>query len=112
MKQEGACAGAFSRPYGPQVPPPEQVRPVLQALPLQHRSVLPPQAAQVRGPPPAAGGQVSPSAVQKAPPPPPPVPVQHGSPDPPQPPASPMQAPASHTPLLLGQSAFSAMQVP
>ena len=113
MKQEDARAGVLSRHYGPQVPPPppEQVRPVSQTPPLQHRWVLPPQAPQVLAAPPVAGRQVILSAVQNGPPP-PPVPVQHGSPDPPQPPASPMQAPASHTPLLLGQSAFSATQVP
>jgi hypothetical protein len=111
MKQEGARAGALSRRYCPQVapaPPPEQVRPVLQELPLQHRWVAPPQAVQLE-PPPVAVVQAWLSAVQK------PLPVgraQHGSPDPPQAPASPLQTPAWQMPLLLGQSVSSAMQVP
>lgn len=114
------CAGgprtSSHCPY-PQVPvaPPRpetvvQVRPVSQLLLEQHGCPLPPQGSQVR--PASVVGQTCLPAVQKLPRPPTPMPAQQGSPDSPHEPPSPTQAPAWHTPLLLGQAEPAATHVP
>jgi len=102
-KREGARAGALSRHGLPaSCSPPEQVRPALQTLPLQHRSVLAPQRCTGRGHRRrVAGGQVSSVRCRRSRP--HPTAGTAWVADPPQAQRPPTQAPAWQTPVPLGQ---------
>ena len=93
------------------MPPFAQLRPALQPPPAQQGCPLSPQASQIRLVPASVRVQTSLLAVQNLGPVVPPT-LQQGSPEAPQEPASPTQAPAWQVPLPPGQSESAAMQVP